>query len=160
WLSGRRRNLAYIGLWCTVFVAMSSVHGVGDTHPGRWLPFWQDACSQGRRNGCRVLLGIESIYCKQGSGWACNDLGILLAQLRQDGLRSAAAGFGSACKLGTRVGCENLAAASHGDTRFRRTDPTVADYLILLQEGKGPLSLDLGDRQIYARACGQGWSQA
>ena len=37
----RRRNLAYMALWAVVFTVMSVAGGVGDRHPGQFVPFWQ-----------------------------------------------------------------------------------------------------------------------
>ena len=45
----RQRNLAYMSIWAVVFAAMSATQGVGDSHPGQWLPFWRQACEDGRR---------------------------------------------------------------------------------------------------------------
>jgi hypothetical protein len=30
-----------MSIWAVIFVAMSTVQGVGDDHPGQFLPFWQ-----------------------------------------------------------------------------------------------------------------------
>jgi hypothetical protein len=46
-LAGRPRNLAYVSVWGLVFLLMSAVQGVGDSHRGQWLPFWQRACGEG-----------------------------------------------------------------------------------------------------------------
>src|SRR5207249_4024718 len=47
-LVGRRRNLAYIALWTIVFAMTSAAQGVGDKHPGQFVPFWQRACGEAR----------------------------------------------------------------------------------------------------------------
>jgi hypothetical protein len=44
-LAPRQRHLAYMAAWAVVFAVMSAVQGVGDSHPGQWLPFWQQACA-------------------------------------------------------------------------------------------------------------------
>src|SRR5262245_12020353 len=51
-LLGRRlqplqRHLAFMSVWAVVFAVMSAMQGVGDSHPGQWLPFWRQACEQG-----------------------------------------------------------------------------------------------------------------
>jgi hypothetical protein len=38
--AGYRRNLAYVCLWGLTFGLMSASGGLGDRHPGQWLPFW------------------------------------------------------------------------------------------------------------------------
>ena len=75
----RRRHLAYISVWAVVFVAMSA-SGLGDNHPGQWLPFWQQACAADARSACEDLYFLQDGYCEDGSGWACNELGILLTE--------------------------------------------------------------------------------
>ena len=52
-LSPGQRNVAYTSLWAGAFIALSAVQGVGDRHPGQFLPFWQDACRAGSPRACR-----------------------------------------------------------------------------------------------------------
>src|SRR5437762_1007989 len=59
-LVGRRRHLAYITVWATVFVLMSAVQGVGDRHPGQFVPFWEKACSVDRPYACSYLAGMHA----------------------------------------------------------------------------------------------------
>jgi hypothetical protein len=92
--------------------------------------------------------------CEDGSGWACNELGILLTE-RYGNRRRAATEFDRACKLGFSAGCDNTSALTRGDM-FRREAPTTADYRFVLRGSKGPLQ-DLEPAQLYARACQQGW---
>jgi hypothetical protein len=72
-----RRHLAYIGVWTVVFTGMSAAQGVGDEHPGQWLPFWQQACEDERPHACRYLAGMHAGFCSRGSTWSCNELDIL-----------------------------------------------------------------------------------
>src|SRR5262249_28097820 len=72
-------HLAYMSVWVVAFVAMSATGYLGDRHPGQWLPFWQKACAADLRNACEDLYFQEDGYCEDDSGWACNELGILLA---------------------------------------------------------------------------------
>jgi hypothetical protein len=76
-LAPRQRHVAYMAVWAVVFAAMSAVQGVGDSHPGQWLPFWQQACAEGRPNACPYLESIMSSDCNRGSLWACEELAIL-----------------------------------------------------------------------------------
>ena len=76
-LTARRRHLAYMSMWAIVFGIMSAVQGVGDSHPGQWLPFWQQACAAGRPNACAYLENVMSGDCDRGSAWACEELAIL-----------------------------------------------------------------------------------
>ena len=62
WLAPRQRHLAYLSVWGIVFAGMSAVQGVGDHHPGQWLPFWQTACMDGRRYACPYLAGCRRAF--------------------------------------------------------------------------------------------------
>jgi len=70
-LAPRRRYLAYVSIWAMVFAAISAAGGVGDDHPGQWLPFWRQACADGRPHACRYVAGVQAAFCEQGSEWAC-----------------------------------------------------------------------------------------
>ena len=51
WADGSRpagRNVAYMSIWTLVFIVLSATGAVGDNHPGQWLPFWRQACQDGR----------------------------------------------------------------------------------------------------------------
>ena len=91
-LAPRQRHLAYMGAWAVVFAVMSAAHGVGDTHPGQWLPFWQQACAAGRPYACSYLESIVSSDCDRGSRWACEEL----ANLQDDSERYRPRTFASA----------------------------------------------------------------
>jgi len=80
-LTPLRRNVAYVAVWVVVFAIMSAGQGVGDEHPGQWLPFWQRACAERRQGACEFLLSREITHCEKGSGWACNEAGRLRLEL-------------------------------------------------------------------------------
>ena len=75
----RRRRLATAACWAIVFAGMSAVQGVGDRHPGQWVPFWQAACSEGRPDACRYLASMQLRFCDSGSAWACGEAEYLLS---------------------------------------------------------------------------------
>jgi hypothetical protein len=150
----RRRHLAYISVWAVAFVAMTASGYLGDKHPGQYLPFWQQACAADARSACEDLYFLEDGYCEEGSGWACNELGILLTE-HYGNHRRAATEFERACRLGFSAGCDNTVAITQGDM-FRRDAPTLADYRFILRGSKGPV-LDQAPVQLLARACAQGW---
>jgi len=158
-LPPRRRNLAYMTIWAIVFATMSAAQGVGDTHRARWVPFWQNACRDGRRNGCQNLALMEGTYCKTGSGWACNELGLLLARGQYGNPGAAGSAFRYACDLGFPTGCRNLQMFSSGGGALESASPRLADYPIVLNEGKGPLP-DRTALALYRRGCRQGWAAA
>jgi hypothetical protein len=149
------RHLAYIGVWAVAFGAMSASGYLGDKHPGQYLPFWQQACAADARYACEDLYFLEDTYCEDGSAWACNELGILLAE-RYDNRGRAAIVFERACGLGFSAGCDNTSAITQGNM-FRRDSPTIADYPFILRGSKGPF-LDREPAQLHARACEQGWT--
>jgi hypothetical protein len=150
----RRRHLAYISVWVIAFGAMSASGYLGDRHPGQWLPFWQKACAADLRSACEDLYFLEDSHCEDGSGWACNELGILLAG-HYANPRRAATSFKHACELGFSAGCSNIVALAQG-SMFRSDMPTLADYPFILRGSKGPFS-DREPAQLYRRACVQGW---
>ena len=162
--SPRQRNLAYMVVWVTVFAIMSAVQGVGDRHPGQWVPFWQEACSQGRTYACSYLADMQERYCRSGSGWACNEAGILhvaLARSGEDGRRldpvDAAGALGRGCDLGFGPACQNLAKLTLGLGSFEHGQPTLQDYPIILRGTKGATT-DHSPAALYALACSQGWA--
>jgi hypothetical protein len=118
-LQGRQRHLAYIAVWAIVFVTMSAVQGVGDEHPGQFVPFWQHACQENRPHACAYLSGLYTNFCQQGSNWACSELGarhisptlqdypIVLRGSKAPITNLAPAAFYSlACVRGWSAGCE------------------------------------------------------
>ncbi len=152
---GKSRNLAYIGLWTIIFLLMNTVQGVGDTHRGHWVMFWKHACADDRPNACRHFGVMVSTYCNRGSGWACNEYGMLLQPERRPQL--AASAFDRACELGFSAGCINR--DPQPGVSPVSMQPTLVDYDIVLRQGKGPLPV-LSSLQIYQRACEQGFSDA
>jgi hypothetical protein len=123
----RHRNLAYMSIWTIVFVVMSAVQGVGDSHPGQWLPFWRQACKDERPYACPYLEDVLSSFCGRGSRWACNEDGILQAQGGLD-----------------RPGA------------VESPPPTLDDYPIILRGSKGPI-VERTPAALYTLACREGW---
>ncbi len=162
-LTPRVPHLAYMTVWALVFVAMSAAGGVGDNHPGQWLPFWQRACAEGRPYACSYAADVEVNFCRQGSGWACNEAGIQHVALSQSGedLRrldasDAAGQFRRGCELGFAASCRNLRAVGRGGGELVRAAPTLDDFPIVLRGSKGPVREE-GRSALYALACRQGW---
>ncbi len=158
-------NAVYIAIWIGFFGVMTAIGSTDGTHRGDAVPFWEQACEDGRRNACDRLLQIEASYCGDNSAWACNELG---GHYRQGTIVAPDAElandfFSRACELRSRPGCFNvLDAAGRDDDRgisFIRTDPRVLDLRLLLREG-GQNLMDMAEPDLYARACGHGWSFA
>jgi hypothetical protein len=136
---------------------------VGDTHPGQWLPFWQQACAEGRPYACPYVADREVGFCRRGSGWACNEAGIMHVALSQSGedLRrldpaGAAEPFRRGCELGFAAACRNLKVLASGGGALVRAEPTLDDYQVVLRGSKGTVQ-DEGRSALYALACRQGW---
>ncbi|HEY1242614.1 MAG TPA: hypothetical protein VGF16_18760 [Bryobacteraceae bacterium] len=163
-LAPYRRNLAYISLWTVVFAGMSAAQGVGDRHPGQWLPFWRQACEDGRPYACPYLADLESGFCKQRSGWACNEAGLMdiaLARSGEDLRRQdpalAAEPFRDGCKLGFQAACRNVVMLGRGIGTFGSAPPTLRDFPIILRGAKGEIR-DRRPSALYALACKEGWA--
>jgi Sel1 repeat len=153
-LTGRRRNLAYISVWTAIFVALSVTEGVGDNHNGQRVPFWQNACMQNARGACENLAIILDSYCNEGSGWACNEVGALRMSGRVENVERVGYNFARACDLGVNAACENVLLA--GQRTARQPPPTLKDYPIVLQSGKGPLE-DQTPLGLLTQACADEW---
>ena len=165
-LAGTGRNLAYMSVWGLIFAGMSAAQGVGDNHPGQWLPFWRNACQQGRAYACPYLADVELGFCDQGSAWACNDAGLMdiaLARSGEDRRRldpsQAAAPFTRGCEQGFQVACQNLIMLTSGSQRFAYAPPRPKDYPIILRGSKGEIR-DRRPPALYALACREGWKSA
>ncbi len=156
-LRPRQRNLAYIAVWTLIFVGMSAADGVGDTHPGHRVPFWRQACADGLTNGCSTLGLITSVYCEDGSGWACNEFGVLLTEQRAGRSGSAAEQFSRSCQLGYRLGCANVAALASGASPARGA-VEMRDYPVVLRQGKGDIH-ETTPLELHTSACDQGWME-
>ncbi len=159
-MAPRRRHLAYMSIWAVVFAIIIGNDGVGILARGHWVSFWDRACTEGRRGACEVTAKIEAQQCRQGAGWACNELGIRLAQTGTavPGWTAADA-FSRACRTGFAAGCQNLRAGHSGGGDFQRTPPRPADYRVLLDEGTGPVRAS-GEQQLYELACKQEFGDA
>src|SRR5262245_24266133 len=156
-LAPRRRNLAYMTAWALVFIVMSAAQGVGDAHPGQWVPFWQQACQQGRPDACRYLADMQARHCNSGSGWACNELGILQARREHDYV-GALESMQRGCERGFLPACDNASRRTGGDA-FKSGPPTMRDYPIVLRGSKAPIT-ERSPAALLARACREGWAGA
>ncbi len=152
-LSPRQRNLTFTALWAVVFAGLYSVQGVGDKHPGQYLPFWQNACQAGSERACTYAANLTVVYCNSGSGWACNEVGILRAGLNQSGT----ADFQRGCDLGFEAACRNLNRQPNAAEPPAREKPPVVELPLVLRGTKPPLR-ERDPVKLYALACRQGWT--
>lgn len=152
----RQRHLAYMAIWALVFASISVAGGVGDEHPGQWLPFWQGRCEQKRPSACSYLEVMEANFCNHGSGWACNELGILRVRREADAA-GAAEWWQQGCTLGSSTSCENLTHAGTVGRTLASAPPTLDDFPIILRGSKGPIR-ETSAAELLALACHQGWA--
>jgi hypothetical protein len=159
----RRRNLAFMSMWSIVFVGLCAANGLTDSHPGQWLPFWRQACEDGRRYACPYLADMETNFCERGSGWACNEAGLMHIALSRSGedLRrldpaGAAEPFRRGCDLGHRTACANLQTLMTATGRYASVPPMLEDYPIILRGSKGEIR-ERDPSALYALACREGW---
>jgi hypothetical protein len=162
-LAPYQRNLAYMSIWAAVFTVMSATGAVGDSHPGQWLPFWRQACQDGRKYACPYLADVELGFCNRGSGWACNEAGLMHIALSRSGedLRrldpaGAAEPLRRGCELGSAVACRNLRTLTSGLGAFTTAPPALDDYPIILRGSKGEIR-EREPSALYALACREGW---
>jgi hypothetical protein len=165
-LTARQRNLAYMSLWAVIFAGLSVTQAVGDSHPGQWLPFWRQACMDGRAYACPYLADLETTYCDRGSGWACNEAGLMhiaLARSGEDLRRTDLVGAGKplqrGCDLGFDAACRNLNTLAGGNGAFAAPPPSLDDYPIILQGSRGEIR-ERDPSALYALACREGWKDS
>jgi len=156
-LASTRANLVHMGLWTLFFGTMAVLGRTDGPHPGDRVPFWMQACEEGRPSACERLIQIEYTYCADNSGWACNELGrhYRRGQIVESDEEVARTYFGLACELRFQPGCLNL--LEPGSTVAAA--PRPLDLRLLLREG-GRNLLEAPERELYDRACAHGWSFA
>ena len=150
-------NLAHMGVWILFFIAMTTTGRTDGRHRGDMLPFWQDACAEGRANACERLVRIEASYCADNAGWACNELGAhhVEGRIVAPDPELALSYFARACEAQFQAGCVNLLDPSV----VSRAPPRPLDLRLLLREG-GLNLVDMPERDLYERACVHGWEFA
>ncbi len=152
-----RPNPAHMAVWIAFFSAMAAMGKTDEMHIGDSVPFWEQACEEGRRNACERLLQLEMTYCGDNSGWACNELG----RHHADGVITdrdpevARAYFSRACEARFQAGCVNLL----DEDAPSRALPRALDLRLLLREG-GLNLMEMPDEELYARACEHRWAFA
>lgn len=173
-----RRRLLTAGTWAAVFATLSLGGALGDDHPGQYYPFWRDACEAGngaagtgegrlaggaraQARACDYMGFMQQNFCDRGSGWACNEFGVFLAQADRD-YRGAAREFDQACARGFDPGCANLRAlvngGAPGDDAFVRARPPPSEMPLVLRGSKGPVAEREFDA-LVALACQRGWRE-
>jgi hypothetical protein len=155
-VTSTRRRLATVATWIFAFSVIHWAGGVGDDHPGQYLPFWVEACADGSARACDAVAVRERTYCERGSAWACNELGITMA-LRASDRSSAMNLFERACTLEFTAGCDNALRLRTGEQTLAEGDPSLVDLPIVLRGSKGPVT-EQSPGALYALACARGWT--
>ena len=149
-----RANLLYMAIWILFFGVMTLQGSTDGRHRGDTIPFWEQACADGRRGACDRLLQIESSYCSDNSGWACNQLGQHYTEgnVVEADTDQALRYFSRACELRFTAGCLNVLTPG----RIEQANPRPLDLRLLLREGGGNL-MEMSESDLYARACEHRW---
>jgi hypothetical protein len=149
-----RGNVAHMAVWIAFFAAMTATGATDGMHRGDSLPFWEQACADNRPNACQRLLAIETSYCNDNAGWACNELGrhYVEGRLVSADVDRAFVYFSRACEARFQAGCVNLLDAREP----ARANPRALDLRLLVREG-GPNLMDTPEPELYSRACRHGW---
>lgn len=110
-LSPNRQNLIHMAIWILFFTWMYASNFLGPGHPGHRTSFWEQACSEGRRNACRDLTAIHHDECQDGDARACKFLGDALksGSLKSNDPLMMVQSYSQACDLGFFAGCDGLA---------------------------------------------------
>jgi hypothetical protein len=150
-------NYAHMSVWAVLFLAMSALGRTDGRHPGDSLPFWQQACAEGRRNACERLMQLEATYCGDASAWACNELGAAYTEgtIAEADAELATAYYARACELRFQAACVNLLEPAAP----ARAAPRTLDLRLLLRQG-GLNLMDASESELYTRACEHGWTFA
>lgn len=153
----RRANLGHMAVWIVFFGAMTMMGKTDSRHVGDSLPFWAQACEEGRAHACDRMLLLEATYCTDNSGWACNEIGAQYYSGRHVAADTERAldYFSRACELRFQAGCFNFLDPS----TITVTEPRAFDLRLLLREG-GQNLMEMPEPDLFARACEHGWEYA
>ena len=150
-------NLRYMAVWILFFGTMALLNKTDGRHTGDSIPFWQQSCAEKRTQACERLLLLEETYCRDGSGWACNELGLHYRQssMGKPDPRLADQFFARACELRFQAACVNVL----NEEAVVQSNPKTLDLRLLLRQG-GQNLMAMNEPELMARACEHGWTFA
>jgi len=156
WFGGRG-NLAHMSVWVVVFLVMTALGKMDGRHTGDSVPFWEQACAEGRSNACIRVEQLYATYCGDSAAWACNELGAFYreGQFTESNPGLANQYFGRACSLKFQAGCVNLL----DESGVARSEPKELDLRLMLREG-GRNLMTLPSNELIERACEHNWAFA
>jgi TPR repeat protein len=107
----RKLNLMHIGCWVLLFAAMLGTGFVEAPHPGASIDFWRKAAQEGKPHAVENLMTMLNDSANNGSGDACDELGLIYMEgkLAKKNPAAAIRWFVKAAGLGSQTGCENAA---------------------------------------------------
>jgi len=169
WRSPRQANAFHMTVWVALFVVMMTTGFLakGNDHPGGRTDFWQSACREGRRNGCREWVRLLTTTCAGQDPASCVVLGHLQQEGRLVPLDPLRAGksFGLACDLGLDAGCASLAAfvKADGQAVFSRAcdgGDGVSCFMLGWQIVTGTVAAEPARAAaLFERSCAAGWAR-
>jgi hypothetical protein len=114
---------------------------------------------------------MELRFCQQGSGWACNEAGLMHLELARRGedLRRqnparAAVPLRRGCELGFEAACRNVEALRNrravrsGTGELESAPPGIDDWPVILRGSKGEIR-ERDPVALHALACTEGWTE-
>jgi len=164
--SPRRLNFAHMAIWIALFAVMTTTGFLTKSHPGLNPAFWQQACEQGRRNGCREWVHALNVNCREDSASACFALGQVLNEGRvvtRDPVE-ASKNLGRGCDLGIVDSCVSLKefVRSGGRDVLARScerGDGASCFIVgsLLHKGDGVPQDDVLAVTLFRQSCASGW---
>jgi hypothetical protein len=169
-----RTNLIHMACWIVLFAVMLGAGFVQARHPGESVAFWQKACVEKRPHAFRNLVSLLDARAREGSGQACNELGLLYAQARFSSRDPAKAAyyFAKGCELRNPESCANVALQFlfYGESRSAQdvtgafdfleansqgTNAVQSGYLLGLayETGQGRIADKRRAREFYEKSC-------
>lgn len=115
WASNPARyNYAHMALWIALFGGMMGTGFLakGQDHPGGSIAFWNQACQEGKWNGCKTFVHALTVTCQYNRAEACLQAGDVLAEgefVPRD-MAMSANEFSRSCSLGVPEACDGLRA--------------------------------------------------
>ena len=155
-------NLSHVGIWAVVFAGMFGTGFIGREHPGDETAFWESACEQDLRNGCRTLLLRHVANCANRAGDSCE----LAGRLYLDGTAGeadelkAVEQFAQGCELNQQPSCLQFEGfvSRGGEARLEQAcdqDESINCYLLgeVLMHGIGRVPELATGLDYWQRAC-------
>lgn len=165
-LDAKRLNYIHMAIWICLFTVMYQTRFVGPTHVGQSIGFWEDACQQGKHNGCKMFAALNSEYCTDGNIARCDALAEV-HKAHPDTVNNDVGivrDYALACEMGSKVGCMefnrnyNQIARGKLDNACAEGNDSFSCYILGASFLKGygePVKLPVAF-EYFDKACVQG----